>query len=226
MEAHPPSPALSASFLLEHLYFSFRITWSLATAADALIGDMSSQISLTSWFLSSRFCFTIALTTLLCSTDFTQLPVLFHQSPPLAKEQRKQAVWAMLFWLINKLVFFFFTVSSVFPSSPVSASAACFCLCVSAGPHLTLCPRPVMAALLSCGDRRDKICWFFHSSLFWWLCMLNNATDCRRNEVCFPKCPYCMDSLTSRKKGSSLTFHLARKHEKILSSPGLLLLSM
>lgn len=93
MEAHPLSPpALSASFLLEHLYFSFRITWSLATAADALIGDMSSQISLTSWLLSSRFCFTIALTTLLCSTDFTQLPVLFHQSPPLTKEQRKQAV--------------------------------------------------------------------------------------------------------------------------------------
>lgn len=215
MEAHPLSPpALSASFLLEHLYFSFRITWSLATAADALIGDMSSQISLTSWLLSSRFCFTIALTTLLCSTDFTQLPVLFHQSPPLAKEQRKQAVWAMLFWLINKLVFFFFTVSSVFPSYPVSASAACFCLCVSAGPHLTLCPRPVMAGIAVLWWHEWQNLLILSFSLFW------------RNEVCFPKCPYRMDSLTSRKKISSLTFHLARKHEKILSSPGLLLLSV
>lgn len=182
----PLLPALSESFLTEHLYFSFKLTWSPATTAGALIGYTSSKTS----FISGscpQDCFTIAPATLLCSMDITQLPVLFHQSPTTANKQREQAVWAMLFWLINEPFFFFSTVSIVFPNHTVSASTAYFvCVCwpTLTHPH----PISVMALLLSCGDMSGKICWFFHSSLYWWLCMLNNATSGRNNEVWFPKC--------------------------------------
>lgn len=92
----PLLPALSESFLIERLYFSFKLTWSPATTAGALIGYTSSKTSFTS-VSCPQDCFTVAPSTLLCSMDITQLPVLFHQSPTTANKQREQAVWAMLF---------------------------------------------------------------------------------------------------------------------------------
>lgn len=134
----PLLPALSESFLIERLYFSFKLTWSPATTAGALIGYTSSKTSFTS-VSCPQDCFTVAPSTLLCSMDITQLPVLFHQSPTTANKQREQAVWAMLFWLINEPFFFF-------PQSPLYFPTTQFLLllhtlCVRAGPHL-LVPIP------------------------------------------------------------------------------------
>lgn len=120
----------------------------------------------------------------------------------------------MLFLLINRPVFSFFH-SLLCISQPLSFYFHCMLLPVCAcRPTPTPCPIPAMAPLLSCGDRSDKICRFFHSSLCWWPCVLNNATGCRRNEVSFPKCLCRMDSLMAMKKASSLTLHVGRKHEK------------